>query len=69
MRGTAIKELQAFIKTMNKLFGYILNFFIRRLTNSIAEGINNKIKKIKRDGYGFRNIENFEKRIIISFKT
>ena len=67
MKKLGIKELKGFIKTFKRLFGYILNYFRLRLTNGKAEGMNNKIKKIKRDCFGFRNIENFETRVIINF--
>ncbi|MCY1585750.1 transposase, partial [Staphylococcus pettenkoferi] len=36
-----------------------------QLTNGPLEGINNKIKLIKRVSYGYRNFENFKARILI----
>jgi len=30
-----------------------------RTTNGVVEGINNKLKLIKRSAYGFRNFDNF----------
>lgn len=36
-------------------------------TNGIIEGFNNKIKVIKRNGYGFRNFWNFRRRIMTAF--
>ncbi|NJH65138.1 ISL3 family transposase, partial [Staphylococcus agnetis] len=35
------------------------------LTNGPIEGINNKIKLIKRVAYGYRNFYNFKNRILI----
>ena len=37
----------------------IISFFTLGATNSIAEGINNKIQTIKKKAYGFRNVERF----------
>ncbi len=44
------------------LYG-ILAFFKYRITNSIAEGINNKIKVLKRMAYGFQDGEYFKLKI------
>lgn len=37
----------------------ILNFFIRRITSAISEGINNKIKRLKRMAYGYKDVAYF----------
>ena len=44
---------------------YILNTFDCPYSNDFTEGSNNKIKVIKRNGYGFRNFENFRNRILL----
>lgn len=38
------------------------------MSNGHLEGINNKIKTIKRSGYGYRNFKHLRARILISFK-
>jgi len=38
---------------------YILNFFICNITSAISEGINNKIKRLKRMAYGYKDINYF----------
>ncbi len=43
----------------------ILNSFTTKYTNGVTEGFNNKIKVLKRLSYGFRNFENFRKRILL----
>lgn len=43
---------------------YILNYFTYRITNGFTEGMNNRIKTIKRISYGFRNQENFRLRVL-----
>lgn len=59
--------LNTFIKTVTKHFKNILNFFTHRVSNGIVEGINNVIKAIKRQGFGFRNFENFKLKIQLKF--
>ncbi len=56
-----------FLKTLNNWKEYVLNYFLERVTNGIVEGINNKIKMIKRLAFGFRNFANFKLRIIVNF--
>ena len=41
-----------------------------KTSNGAVEGINNKLKLIKRIGYGFRNFENFRVRALLPiFRT
>jgi len=49
----------------NHLIG-ICNYFMNRTTSGTMEGINNKIKLIKRQGYGFTNFKNFRLRLLAS---
>ena len=57
-----------FIKTLNKYENYIINYFMRRETSGFVEGINNKIKVIKRRCYGILNIKNFFQRIFLDLQ-
>ncbi len=43
----------------------ILAYFDVRITNAYAEGITNKIKVIKRTGYGYRNFARFRERVLV----
>lgn len=38
---------------------YILNYFICRITTAVSEGINNKIKRLSRMAYGFKDVKYF----------
>lgn len=38
---------------------FILNYFRMRITSAISEGINNKIKRLKRMAYGYKNVAYF----------
>ena len=61
--GEALRSgLAAFRDLALKLFRkrhYILNFFVHRITSAISEGINNKIKRLKRMAYGYRDVVYF----------
>lgn len=61
--------LTQFDKVMNTIKTYfygIENYFKHRVTNSGAEGINNKINVIKRMAYGYRDLEYFKMKILQS---
>jgi transposase len=52
----------AFIELGKKFFRkrhYILNYFICKITTAVSEGINNKIKRLKRMAYGYRDVKYF----------
>ena len=51
--------------TIGRWFGEISNYFESRTTSGAVEGINNRLKLIKRSGYGFRNFANFRLRCLI----
>lgn len=53
------------VGTMSRWFGEIIQYFEHRTTSGVVEGINNKLKLIKRSGYGFRNFERFRLRCLI----
>ena len=55
-------NIPAFVELGQKFFRkrhLILNFFRTRLTAAISEGINNKIKRLKRMAYGYRDVAYF----------
>ena len=64
-------KLKKFIeasKTMNNWLKYICNSYIdRRFTNGYTEGLNNKIKVIKRNAYGYKNFDFFRLRLMYIF--
>ena len=62
--GFSCDSLSKFVKTLHCWWESVLNYFDQRLTNGPVEGINNKIKLIKRRAYGYRNVTNFRNRII-----
>jgi len=60
---TMIPALKSFAKTLLRYHNGILNYFDIPLTTAKVEGINNKIKVLKRKAYGFRDLLYFELKI------
>jgi transposase len=44
-----------------------VGYFEKKTTSGVVEGINNKLKLIKRSGFGFRNFHNLEMRALLSW--
>ena len=55
------------VATLRRWLDEMLQYFENRTTNGVVEGINNRLKLIKRSGYGFRNFERFKLRCLISW--
>jgi transposase len=53
--------------TIGRRIGEIIAYFDNRTTQGAVEGINNKLKLIKRRGYGFRNFDNFQIRCMLAW--
>lgn len=66
-RGGSAKMNQA-LKVFRQSHEAIVNTLNYSYSNGLVEGINNKIKVIKRTVYGYRNFSNFRNRIFIEFK-
>jgi len=45
----------------------IIAYFDHKTTSGVVEGINNKLKLIKRSNYGLRNCENFRVRCLLNW--
>ncbi len=68
VRVSGLKCFDKFLKTLNKLSEEITNYFIRRQTSGFVEGLNNKIKVIKRRCYGILNIDHLFQRIFLDLQ-
>ena len=60
--------LTKYIKTLDTYGDIISNYFIHRDTSGWVEGINNKVKVIKRRCYGLTNLKHFFQRIFLDFQ-
>ncbi|MGX7087663.1 transposase, partial [Gemelliphila palaticanis] len=56
------------INTMRKHKDYMLNSVKYDISNGSLEGINNKVKVLKRISYGYRSFYNFRLRILVVFR-
>jgi transposase len=66
---SGIRVLQQFARTLaGGLFG-IMNWFRHPISTSPLEGVNNKIKTMKRQAYGFRDQEFFKLKIYALHET
>lgn len=59
--------LKRLVKTIENWWNPVLNACLFPLSNARQEGINNKIKLIKRQGYGFKNRQLFRLKVFAAF--
>ena len=64
-KESKIQEFIVASKTIENWLEYICNSFIdKRLSNGFTEGLNNKIKVIKRVGFGYKDFDFFRLRLL-----
>ena len=63
----ARRLLPRFVKTVEHWWTPVLNACLFSLSNGRQEGINNKIKLIKRQGFGYRNRQLFKLKVLAAF--
>jgi transposase len=62
---SGLSSLTKFVTTLRNWWEVILNYFHDRLTSGFVEGLNNKLKLIKRLAYGYRNFAHFRLRVLV----
>ena len=60
---SSVRCYDRFIKTLHRYWHYILNYFNQRVSSGFVEGLNNKIKTIKRRCYGINKVSSLFQRI------
>ena len=65
--STAQKYFVNSQSTIYRWLDEILAYFDNRTTSGVVEGINNKLKLIKRSAYGFTNFDNFRNRCLLNW--
>lgn len=68
VRGSGLKDFNSFIQTLENLWDEILNYFEGRYSSGFVEGLNNKIKVLKRRCYGIFNLNHLFQRITLDLK-
>lgn len=67
MKISPYASVKAWAKTLARWESYILQYFEHHTTNGYTEGVNTKLKTIKRLSYGFRNIHNYIRKSLLCF--
>ena len=67
VENSGIEEFKVAITAFRNNYKYILNSLkYRHISNGPTEGLNNKIKVLKRISYGVRNFKYFRNRILMA---
>src|SRR3990167_4704590 len=61
--SSAVETFRIIAKSFWDKLQYIVNWFRKKISSAISEGINNKIKRLKRMAYGYKDIEYFRLKI------
>jgi len=67
--ASGINLLRKFVNTLFRHRHGLFSYFQNPISNGPVEGINNKIKVLKRQAYGYRDIEFFKLRILFIHKS
>ena len=65
VQNSELDCFNSFLKTLEERMDEITNYFVDRHSSGFVEGLNNKIKVIKRRCYGIFNVSHFFQRLII----
>ncbi|HZA28198.1 MAG TPA: transposase, partial [Gammaproteobacteria bacterium] len=68
VRDSGLECFDTFLSTLEKRMDIITNYFISRSSSGWVEGLNNKIKVLKRRAYGVKNLGNLFRRIWLDLK-
>lgn len=60
---SSLEVFRDFAESILNKMQYLLNWFRRKISSAISEGFNNKIKRLKRMAYGYKDIEYFKLKI------
>ena len=63
VKASSVRCYDRFIKTLPRYWHYILNYFNHRISSGFVEGLNNKLKTIKRRCYGIIKVSTLFRRI------
>ncbi len=65
VQDSGIDCFDSFLSTLDKRLEEITNYFVARQSRGFVEGLNNKIKVIKRRCYGIFNVGHLFQRLFI----
>ena len=61
--SSAVPTFRIIAESFRDKLQYIINWFRKKISSAISEGINNKIKRLKRMAYGYKDVEYFRLKI------
>jgi transposase len=68
VQQSGVTCFEGFLKTLDERMDIITNYFVDRHSSGFVEGLNNKIKVIKRRCYGIFNVGHFFQRLMIDLR-
>ena len=68
VRATGLTCFDSFLKTLHRYWEPITNYFVDLLTSGFVEGLNNKLKVLKRRCYGILNLNHLFQRIFLDLE-
>jgi transposase len=68
VQQSGVTCFDGFLKTLDERMEIITNYFVDRHSSGFVEGLNNKIKVIKRRCYGIFNVGHFFQRLMIDLR-
>jgi transposase len=68
VRESGLDCFDKFLSTLEKRMDIVTNYFISRSSSGWVEGLNNKIKVLKRRSYGVKNLGNLFRRIWLDLR-
>ena len=68
VKQTGLTCFDSFLTTLNNHFDQITNYFINRHNSGFVEGLNNKIKVLKRRCYGLLNLDRLFQRLFLDLE-
>ena len=68
VKKSGLQCFDDFLSTIKKWWEEILNFFVDRANSGFVEGLNNKLKVLKRRSYGIFNLSNIFRRIYLDLE-
>ena len=68
VRRRGLTCFDKFLTTLDNWLQEIANYFVQRLSSGFVEGLNNKLKTLKRRCYGISNISHFFQRLYLDLE-
>ncbi|MFH1327740.1 MAG: ISL3 family transposase [Candidatus Bathyarchaeota archaeon] len=61
--ASTVDTFKIIAESFSRKLQYIVNWFKKKISSAISEGLNNKIKRLKRMAYGYKDVEYFKLKI------